>query len=456
MNAVTEMEGSVRVHAGLVTTNTLIRQAGLILLLAALLALTATRANAATHRISLVTAEKLALENNREIKLAEQSKIAAGASVMQARATMLPTISAQAGYTRNLKLPVIDAGPLGTFPVGTDNDYQFAVVGAQPIFLGFAGVTSYELAKTQKSHSELELRKKRHEILLGVREAYLGAVLARSIVRVQTQAVAQAESTLVQVERKHRAGQVSGFELLRSQVQLANVKPNLVTARSNVRLADAGLRLTIGIKSSDVVVPVDTLAEFASTWERKPLDELVGFAHEHRPDIQQLNQRKHMATQGVTLARSTYYPMVMLTARNAWTGGATNDLDRSAAVGVSLSWTLWDSWKTQSTVQSARVSVKQSDIGEQLISDVAALEVESAWRRIREASENLKSGRTTVGQATEALRLARVLYNNGSSTQLDVLNAQVGLTASQTTYATRLYDYHVAHARLEKALGVMQ
>jgi outer membrane protein TolC len=65
----------------------------------------------------------------------------------------------------------------------------------------------------------------------------------------------------------------------------------------------------------------------------------------------------------------------------------------------------------------------------------------------------LESQKTVQEEAEEALRLAEARLAAGSSTQLDVLNAQTALTQARTTRAQALHDYSVARARFQRAVG---
>ena len=418
----------------------------------------------ATERVlTLQQAEALALENNRQIQLAQQDLLSAHAGVRSARATMLPSVTAEAGYTRNIEKPVMflpaAMGGGGAVELGSNNDFSMSLTASQPLFLGMAGITGYRLAQTQESASEVQLRKTRQEVMLGVREAYLGAVLTRVLVDVQTEAVAQAESSLAQVRRKYEVGQVSGFDLLSAQVQLANTRPQLVSSQSNRRLADANLRMVLGLSEEESVAPSDTLAEFRSQWLEVSLEQLVNIATRNRPDLIASDYNRRMANYGVTLARSSYFPKLILFGLTQWQGqsdsGLPDDMPRSTMAGLQLSWTLWDSWKTPATVQQARVSLRQSDVASDLTLDGARLEIQAAHEGLRSASVNLASQRETVVQAMEALRLARVMYDNGAATHLDILNAQLALTSSRLQYVSNLHEYHIAHAQLEKALGLI-
>ena len=70
-----------------------------------------------------------------------------------------------------------------------------------------------------------------------------------------------------------------------------------------------------------------------------------------------------------------------------------------------------------------------------------------------EAREVLESQKAVQEEAEEALRLAEARMAAGSSTQLDVLDAQTALTQARTTQAQALHDYSVARARLQRAVG---
>lgn len=410
--------------------------------------------------LTLPEAESLALENHRRIRLAEQDLQRAQAEVTGSRARMMPSVSASAGYNRNLERPVFFAPPpMGQIEIGEVNEHSLTLSATQPLFLGYAGVTGYRLAQTGLERAELSAEQTQQDVRLGVRQAYTGSLLARAMVLVQQEAVAQAESSLVQIQRLYDVGQASGFDLLQAEVQLANTRPALVSAQSERRLADARLRSAIGLDPGTPVEPSETLAPFTSRWADMSLNSLIDLAARHRPELLELPLQKRAAQDGVRLSRSAYYPDVVLMGRISWQGQSEklvpDDLARSAAAGVQLSWTLWDSWRSQSGVQQAQVAARQAELSAAMIREGVELEIEATRENLHEAAANITSQATTVKQAEEALRLARVRYDNGTGTQLDLLNAQFVLTQTQTAYASSIYAYHMAHARLEKALGVI-
>ena len=410
--------------------------------------------SAVEHLLTLERAEALAMGHNPRISMARDSLARASASVTLSRSTMLPVVDLSGMYTRNVERPklYIDGAPPVEF--GVVNDYQVSLTGSQPLFLGFAGVTGVRLSRTGVAAAREQLEQAAQDVVQGVREAYLAAALSRRLVHVQGEAVAQARSSLEHVQRQYSVGAASRFDLIRAEVQLSTTRPNLVTAESNREVADARLRMAIGLDPGDVVVPADTLSRFESRWHAAALDSLLAIAYAERTDIRRLAYFEQSAGYGVDIARSGYLPYVGAFARANWDRGA-GTWSRTSAMGLQLSWTVWDSRATSSRVQQARVGVRQMRTLRTLVRQSVALEVEAGQRKLAEAWVNMESLGQTVGQAGEALRLARVLYSAGASTQLDVMTAELVLTQARVQFETALYQYNVAHTRMESALGLI-
>ena len=404
--------------------------------------------------LTLTEAERLALENSPRMQMAADSLVTARAKVTGSRATLLPSISGSAAYTRNVDRNAFYFGGM-KMETGAVNDYTIAITGSQPLFLGFAGITSLRMSELGVKTAELQYHETRQSIVDQVRQAYLGAVLNRSLVYVAREALAQADSTLAQVQRRYDVGAASKFDLIRAQVEVATLRPNVISAESNRELADANLRMVMGLESDVTVEPTDELKRFSSRWADMPYDSLLGIAYAHRTDIQQLLNVKRTAQYGVRLAQSSYYPQIAAFGRSSWQQIGPETWDRAVAVGVQLNWNLWDSFGRRSQIQQARVGVRQVESIQRLTEQGIGLQVESAQKTLHEASVSLQSLQETVELAEESLRLARVLYTAGGSTQLDIMNAQLALTQARTQYATALYRYHIAHAQMERALGLV-
>ena len=82
------------------------------------------------------------------------------------------------------------------------------------------------------------------------------------------------------------------------------------------------------------------------------------------------------------------------------------------------------------------------------------VDVRAALLEFRAARQDLDAQEATVGQAERALELAGVRFREGLATQVEVLDSQLALTQARTNQARTLYRLNLAHARIERALGL--
>jgi len=82
------------------------------------------------------------------------------------------------------------------------------------------------------------------------------------------------------------------------------------------------------------------------------------------------------------------------------------------------------------------------------------LEAEQAYLSLREAEERIRVTQKAVGQAQENFELANGRYQVGVGFPLEVTDAEVLLANARANNITALYNYKIAEARIEKAMGL--
>jgi outer membrane protein TolC len=124
------------------------------------------------------------------------------------------------------------------------------------------------------------------------------------------------------------------------------------------------------------------------------------------------------------------------------------------AVGAQLNWNIFDGFATRGRVIQARAQQQRAKTDVEDTARRIELEVRTAYSTFIEAREVLESQSKVQEEAEESLRLAKARTEAGTTTQLDVLNAETSLTQARTTQVQALHDYAVARARLERAIGL--
>jgi outer membrane protein TolC len=82
-----------------------------------------------------------------------------------------------------------------------------------------------------------------------------------------------------------------------------------------------------------------------------------------------------------------------------------------------------------------------------------ALQVRQYWLDIQETHKRILVTEKAIAQANENLRVNRDRYENGLSTNTEVLDAETLRTGSEDNHANALYDAVLATLRLKRSLG---
>ena len=101
-------------------------------------------------------------------------------------------------------------------------------------------------------------------------------------------------------------------------------------------------------------------------------------------------------------------------------------------------------------------SVKDEEIAETRFAEQRnqiRLEVESSFFSLGANKDNIVTATKAVDLAAESLRLARLRFQAGVGTQLDVINAQTELTTARSNLLTAVINYNQDLARLERAVS---
>jgi len=266
--------------------------------------------------------------------------------------------------------------------------------------------------------------------------------------------VALAEKHAREVRNLHEVGMASRFDLLRSEVQLANLKPQLIRARNNLDVAELGLKNTLGL---DLDQPVEIKGAFEYMPLEVDVEDAVVKALKLRPEISQIDLQAGMARQAVKMARATGLPTLALGAAYNFWGNQftfkTKPWEDYYTVSLNLTVPIFNGLVTRAQVRQSQAALREIEMNRKGLAEAVKLEVRQAVLNYRQARESLASQEKNVEEAAEAARIAELNYAEGLATSLDVSTAQVALSQAKTNRSQALFDCVISLAQLEKAVG---
>jgi outer membrane protein len=402
-----------------------------------------------------------ALRYNQDYLIAKSQLEKADAEIQKATAGALPTLSFGSSYTRNLKIPtMVFAGE--TIRFGTDNQMDIGLNLVQPIWLGGKVFAAMKIAKIYKKYTEDMVREAEGQITYGVRRAFLGAILIQDVVKVYRDALATAELNLDIVNKMYSQGVVSEYEYLRAQVEVANLRPQLTQTQNGATIALESLKNLIGIKLSD---SLELKYDFDSTivGRKLNLEYLQTLARANRAALQQQEHLAEITRRAIGIAKSgRSFNLILqsqygyrlqrddsefkLFKRGDWTPNWTATLN--------LSMPIFDGFTTSAEIRKAKTDYQNTSLSLEQLKQQVELDVRQAYYTYQESGERLKAQKKTINQAAEGLKIARLRYQNGIGTQLEILSAEAALTQARTNYVQATHDAAVAVYGLLRVTGM--
>lgn len=424
-----------------------------------------------TLRLDLGRSVETALKQNPEIRIAEKELSKAKAGVWESVASLGPQVNASVNLQhtwelQKTKIPNFLQSILGgpdylDFSMGLENTLTYGATATMPVFLGGAGWAGVRMANAGKHTAEASLETKRQDLIYGTVNAFYGCLLAAEVAAVQEQAVEQARANLDLVRKKYESGTASGFDKMRAEVDLANLQPQLISSRNNMKSAVTGLRMLMGLPEN-VPVAVEGRLEYRDdAMDSLSLADAEALAARHRPELSAIRALRSLAAGGVTVARSQFLPKLYFQTDysflNMWNKDEFNkdDASKGFSSALSLQIPLFGGFNNWQGYRKARLDLRISKDSEKLALDGITAGVEIAYNKYRESLEKYRSAEETIAMAQEAMRLANLMYEEGASTQLDVMNARLALTQAKLNHVSSLYEYQMARYGLRKAAGVL-
>jgi OMF family outer membrane factor len=256
-----------------------------------------------------------------------------------------------------------------------------------------------------------------------------------------------------------RAGIVGTLNVQRAQVALANERPELINAQT--QLKNSYLRL--GELFGTDVPPAADGAPFEISGElqyhsRDPdLNECLARADTARPVIKAREKDIEIEDRQSSLDKSELRPRVELFSAyevyNERDPDVGHEFNHGYLAGINATWHIFDGFATKGRLQATRARREAAVQALAATRRSVASEVRSAFFDLQQADRVLTTETQNVQTADEALEAAKSNLAAGLGTQLDILQAASDVTRTRTTRLSAIYLHNVALARLAHACG---
>jgi outer membrane protein len=401
-----------------------------------------------------------ALDSSYKIKARNERIEQANDVMKQSRADFLPKLGTTYSYNRLSEPPISRSTTLlGTsipLVVGTQDNFQWTWSLRQPLFTGFALISSFRLSELGIDQSQLEMDLEKLDLVLRVKEAYFNILGADKLVEVAQTTVESLTQTVKVARSFFEVGMIPVNDVLKAEVELASAEQSLVRAKNQAQTTRSIFntvlvrRVTEPVEVEDILVFKPEVGEY---------DAYVKLALENRPEIKLLDVSLLQADQQVRLAKSKYYPEIGLTYQYISQGDSASvsgspyvDANNWQVLAVA-NWTFFEWGKTYYAGKEKESVKRQLQETKADVEDGIRLQVKQSMLDLDSSAKNIPTTQKGIESGEENLRVNAERYRAQVSTITDLLDAQTLLARVRLDYYRALYDHNLAKARLDRALG---
>ena len=410
--------------------------------------------------LSFDDALAMALANNEGLKVAQEQVRESQGRVQEAKTNFLPTVNLNFLFTPTQRFPLIRIPP-GIFGPNEQafeagftqrNVMQFEV--NQPLYTAGRLQNTYGIQASTLDASKLHLERSRQELQYQVVETFYAALMNEQGVRVAEEQIALATRQLTLAKARFEAGSVARLDVLQAEVELANSKARRIQTRAAVDTAHQALRTVLSLPQSQALSLTGTLDERPERVTREVLHASVPT----RPDLRAFASQRDVAEHSVALANAEIKPSLALTGNMQYQDDGLDSLlktdNQSYTLGIALRVPLFGAPTAAAKRMVAQAQVKQTEHGLNAATDVARLEVESAWTTFEAADEVVVTQQKALELARESVSIAQTSYENGVITSAELNDSQVRLLQTEWLLMQAKYGRIVAAAKARVAAGL--
>ena len=392
----------------------------------------------------------IAQEHNPDILIARKKVQGAHGGVIEARSGFLPWLSSNG---------LVDKRQTQSETNLRQEDYNVTLKVEQNLYTGGAVTSQLAIARLNVEKQIYELQEIATRVAMDVRIAFNELLLNREKVRVRQDSVKVLDEELKNQQQSFSAGIVSNLNVQRAEVALANERPELFNAET--QLKNSYLRLG-DLFGTDIHGRGETPSfEISGELQYQPnhpdLNDCLGRADANRAVIKARQKDIQIEDQQYLLDRSALRPQVrafsgyeVYSERDPDVGPEFN---YGGVVGINATWNIFDGFATKGRMQATRARREGAVQALAAARREVASEVRSAFFDLQQADRVLETETSNVQAADESLEIAKSNFAAGLGTQLDILQAASDVTRTRTTRLSAIYLHNAALARLAHACG---
>ena len=404
--------------------------------------------------LTLDDALKIALSESPTVQIADQTIQAKKYAKKGTYAALWPEISASASYQRYIEKPSFHI--MGqTVKMGTTNTMAGGFSAAMP-FINAQLWKSLKLSGMDVELAVEQARSSRIDMIEQVSKAFYQVLLAKDSYEVYKRVYDNAAENHKIVEKRYSVGQVSEYDFIRSQVNVANAEPNVFNAENTIALALWQLKALLGMDLDVLIDCAGTLADYEAQMSAQ-IDSQNSLVN--NSTLKQLDIQERMLTQNLKIQRAANLPTLAGSINYQWTAmDETLNISNfkwmgSSTAAFSLNVPIFSGGKRRAAINQAKIDLAKMQLQREDTERQLRMAAMSYFSSMQTNLKQYHAASQTISQAKRGYDIAVKRYEVGSGTLVEIDNSQLAYTQAELSRSNAIYNYLINKVSLDKLSG---
>ncbi len=331
-------------------------------------------------------------------------------------------------------------------------DRNLGFVGGEvtlPIWMGGKINAANRAARLQQNLAEAKGDGMRNALVSELVERYFGLALARQVVEVRREVTEGMRHHLRDAEALERSGVIAASERLYVAFKLAEAEREEANAELEARTIAAALANTLGTAREWEPMTAMFLLDAV-----EPLDHYMQLAEVQNPLLDEVKLQHSLSKEALRAQRAAFMPQVVAMGGGSFYNYQVAGLVPRWAVGVGVSFKLFDGLNREYKYSAARHTVRRvGELRNKAEQDIAVL-VEKLYNQLLNDRNRIISIESSIAFAEEYLRMKEAAFREGICSSSDLIDAELNLAAVRTERLQAAYHFDLTLARLLEASGI--
>lgn len=402
--------------------------------------------------LTLKEAVMIGYSQSPKIEMAREDISIADASIGITRADALPQLNASLDARRTESFKSVSA-------LGLDERRATGAITLNQALFTFGRLSNaIKAGNAQEAAALARMAQTKAAVAFEVRAAFLDLLLASTREIVASEAQNVSVELLKTAIARENAGAGTRFDVTRAQAEFAGEKAALAEARAGVKIRKEVLAAAMGLPPS---TRIEVTGELRTDLVPVSPGEAIEIALRERPDLAILRHQIEEAGYRVEVERARGRPSIDASASASYT---KHDFitsspffqgteESSGFIGVGVSIPIFSGFRVKESVRRERAAAQKLIHQYESAQIDAVKEVRRIYYDLQSALEIFQAREAGAIAARESLRIARLSFQEGLVSSLDVIDASLRYTETQNALLEAAYLYRLALADLVRAVG---